>query len=148
MKRFVIALWILGAASDLAAVQPIVRLPQNGQRVVGGPDNDLCPSAEKPCREVYAEGSVPDDRIGIFAVEPLKGNGTIYIQPFTPDVFGGDVSQTVYLGRLDAGAREHFRIYLLGCSKGHRLRIGQETTLEKIGAVCTWSRPVTVYRVK
>lgn len=145
MKRLVIALMFVIPMRVVAADTPVIRLPLEGERV-GAQLNDLCPYADKPCRRVHAEGSVPNETVGIFAVEPLNASPTIWIQPFARDVFGGNVSATVYLGTVNVGAREEYRVYLLACKAGHGLEPDEETTLKDIRHICQWSMPVTVYR--
>ena len=138
MKRLLLLALLVAAActSSRPLVNtnaPVIRVPHDGERIGS-------------LRMVHAEGSVPEGRIGIFAVEPLNASPTIWIQPFAPSVSGGPVSATIYLGTLTVGGGEHYRIYLLACKANHGLRVGEETTLQQIQPVCEWGRPVTVYR--
>jgi hypothetical protein len=137
MKLFVIALILAGTTE-----MPVLHAPADGQRI-GAEGDDSC-VADQPCTTVHAQGQVPEERAGLFAVMPHNASPSVWIQNHL-GAGGGNVRATVKLGEGNVGAKEWFSIYLLSCDRNHGLTATQ-TSFEVIDRYCQRSEPVTVFR--
>ena len=131
------------SASHMAAANPEVRSPQDGQKV-GIPGDPLC-ATDKPCAKIRAVGWIEKGRVPFFAVAPVKAAPRIWIQPPVTGVRAdGTFSGVVNLGESHNGAGEWFKIYVFGCESPDRFAETDE--IVKLPTDCDISDPVEVYR--
>jgi hypothetical protein len=139
----VIVTLCIASAKPVAAMEPEVRSPVNGQKI-GEPGDPQC-EPKQPCSKIRAEGWVPAGRAPFFVVGPANASSRKWVQPLVGRAgASGTFSGLVYLGESHNGAQQWFKIYVYACESENRFAEGDVIT--DVPTDCEVSEPVEVFR--